>query len=99
MNEAKNILLNEMKKIINSYKIMGLFPYELYTLMYNKAINNNLKYDIDLHIKLLMSAQFSGRTLVSKTNSRGFESHCAHKINLDIKNFFYTFVVSINRNY
>ena len=49
----RSFLLNEMKNIQQSYKNMGIYCYELYTLMCGIALNNNVFYDIDIHSELM----------------------------------------------
>jgi hypothetical protein len=45
-------LLAEMRKIKQSYKEMGVFCYELYTLMYVIALKENIPYGMDIHSEL-----------------------------------------------
>jgi hypothetical protein len=47
-------LSDEMKKIISSFKSMGVHCYELYTLMSAFAIENKIPYDIGLHSEILI---------------------------------------------
>jgi len=46
-------LLFEMKRILNEYKRMNLFCYELYTLMNVFSTQNKYDYDINIHTDLL----------------------------------------------
>jgi len=53
MNNTEEILLDEMKSIFVSFKKLGLYPYELYTLMCGVATRYNYFYSLDTHSKLL----------------------------------------------
>lgn len=52
------LLLNKMKQIIKEYKIMGLFPFELYTLMSNFALKKNINYNMDFHLELMKNINY-----------------------------------------
>ena len=46
-------LSSQMGKIFDDYKQMGLYPYEIYTLMCGFAMNKNISYNIGIHTELL----------------------------------------------
>lgn len=51
--EPEAYLLYEMQKIKELYNKLGIYPYELYTLMYGIAIKEKISYGIDRHSKLM----------------------------------------------
>jgi len=46
-------LLLKMKKIFKDFESMGLFPYEIYTLMCSYAIKIKCEYNMDIHSRLM----------------------------------------------
>jgi len=42
-----------MQSIIEIYKDIDIYPYELYTLMLTIASNKSIDYNLEKHIKLL----------------------------------------------
>jgi len=52
-DEIKNKLKKRMNKFFEDYKKMGLYPYELYTLMCTIADEYDINYTLDLHGELM----------------------------------------------
>ena len=49
----RSFLLAEMRKIQQTYKEMGIYCHELYTLMYGIALKENIPYGMDIHLELM----------------------------------------------
>ncbi len=49
----KKCLKTRMDKFFNDFSKMGLYPYELYTLMCTVADEFDINYTIDLHGELM----------------------------------------------
>ena len=49
----KKCLKNRMNEIHENFEKMGLYPYELYTLMCTVADEFDINYTIDLHGELM----------------------------------------------
>ena len=52
-DEIKNKLKKRMNKFFEDYEKMGLYPYELYTLMCTVADEHKINYTLDLHGELM----------------------------------------------
>jgi len=46
-------LLRKMEEIMKTYREMGTYPYELYTLMSGIAMEESIPYDMERHSILL----------------------------------------------
>lgn len=53
-DEIKTGLKQRMDKFFVDFRNLGLYPYELYTLMHCVADEYGIEYNMDLHQELIM---------------------------------------------
>lgn len=53
LTEIEKKLLFKMKNFLRQYEMMGLYCWEIFTLMSGYAIKNKIEYNFDIHQKLL----------------------------------------------